>query len=308
MLDLSWERYVPLLEMKNNEIETILAEYDKTLRVSEFRAIQLGCKNSNFAVHTNKGTVLLRITNPTDLNNEAIAYDLMKNRINIPSLLFHTQREKMNVFVYQYIEGVSLQKHMIKSGQCDAALLKQVARAAAIIHNTPKEKTATLAKWDVPPYALWYDAFLDHPMVRKRLGEALRERILRLVLEKQELIPEIDRVQSLIHCDFRPANMLVDEKNQVFFVDWEGAWWGHSLADIGTFLRYRQFFGHRQRKLFEQTYQSYAERKLPENWFELSLFRDLVNPLQLLSAEQDAPLRDADLVQIIEGTLAFWGY
>lgn len=94
----------------------------------------------------------------------------------------------------------------------------------------------------------------------------------------------------------------------MFFVDWEGAWWGHSLADIGTFFRFRSFFNDTHINLFEQVYNSYARKKLPVNWFELSLFRDLVNPLQLLSSNQEAPLRNADLLNIIEGTLAYWGY
>ena len=81
---------------------------------------------------------------------------------------------------------------------------------------------------------------------------------------------------------------------------------GHSIADIGQFFRYRSFFNDTHFKLFEQIYNTFANRKLPDNWLELSLFRDLVNPLQLLSSNQEAPLRNVDLVNIIESTLAYW--
>jgi thiamine kinase-like enzyme len=308
MLDLSWERYMPVLRITRDEVKNAFTEYDHTITVSDFNAIQLGCKNSNFIVCTNKGRFLLRITDFTEFNNEVAAYELVKGKINIPNLLFHSMKQHMNIFIYQYINGVSLQKHIIENNQCPYSLLEQVAEASAIIHSTPAEKSAGLAELDVPPFAVWYKAFLDHPMLRARIGEEQCERIQRFVFNKQIFISQIDSIKSFVHSDFRPANMLVDEHNHVCIVDWEGACRGHSLADIGQFFRYRPFFNDTHMSLFEQVYNSYADRKLPGNWFELSLFRDLVNPLQLLSSNQDAPLRNADLITIIESILAYWNY
>lgn len=308
MLDLNWERSIPILYIKIDNIKNIFTEYDKTINISDFSAIKLGCRNSNYIVCTNKSKFLLRITNLNDFNNEINAYKLMKGKISIPSLLFHTTIHNMNIFIYQYINGVSLQKHIVANNQCDHFLLEQVAKASAIIHNTSKEKTVGLAEWDLPPYEVWYETFLENPMVRARIGEEKHERIQRLVFDKQEFISEIDSIKSFIHCDFRPANMLVNDNRQVYFVDWESACMGHSLADIGQFFRYRQFFDNTHINLFEQVYNSFANKKLPDNWFELSLFRDLVNPLQLLSSNQEAPLRNADLVNIIEGILKYWNY
>ena len=308
MLDLDWERSTPIVDMQTDEIKRILIEYDNTLTVTDFYAIRIGCRNSNYVVGTNKGKFLLRIAPITGLNNESIAYELVKDQINVPDLLFHTAERKASIFIYQYIDGVSLQKLMIESNQCDPSLLEQAARAAAVIHSIPKEKTLELAEFDVPPFEMWYECFLDNPVVKLRIGDETHGRIKRLVFEKQKLIPEIDRLKSLIHCDFRPANMLVDDHRQVFFVDWEAAWWGHSLADIGQLFRYRSFFKDTDIELFEQVYNTYAGRKLPDHWFELSIFRDLVNLLQLLSSQQEAPSRNSDLVNLIEGTLAYWGY
>lgn len=307
VLDLDWERSIPIMDVKLEQIINIFTEYDKEITISDFSAIQLGCRNSNFVVNTNKGKFLLRIANISDLNNEIIAYELMKDKINVPKLLFHTTKYNKRIFIYQYINGVSFQKLIIKSNQCDPSLLEQVARAAALIHNTPNEETTQLAEFDVPPFEMWFQYFLDNPIVKTQLDTELRERIHRLVLEKQELISEIDEYQSFIHCDFRPANMLVDENKQVFIVDWEAACIGHSLADIGQFFRYRFYFRDTHKKLFEKVYNTYSNRKLPYNWYELSLFRDLVNPLQLLSSNQEATYRNSDLINIIKETLAYWG-
>ena len=305
MLDLDWERSIPIIDFKLDELKSIFAEYDNKLTVTSFNAIQLGCRNSNFAVCTNKGKFLLRTTNSGDLNNERIAYELIKNKINVPNLLFYTAKQKVNIFIYQHINSVSLQKLIIESNQCEPILLEQVAKAAAIIHNTPKEKIIGLEEFDVPPFEMWYQYFINNPTVRARVGEVIYEKLQQLVLKNQKLISEIDAYKSFIHCDFRPANMLVDENKQVFFVDWESACTVHSLADIGQFLRYRHFFRETHIALFEQVYNTFANRKLPDNWFQLSLFRDLVNPLQMLSLKQESPVRNADLINIIEGTLAY---
>jgi len=309
VLDLDWERYVPISNMNIDDLKNIFAEYDKTIRILEFNLIQLGCKNSNFVVHTNKGEFLLRITNSSGFNNEILAYELVEDKINVPDLLFHTTKNNISIFIYQYINGVSLQKIIVENGQCDNALVEQVAKAAATIHNIPKENIIGFAEYNVPPFEIWYEYFLNSATTKMLMGEKMCKRVKQLVLDKNKFISEIDSYKSFIHCDFRPANMLVDEHNQVFFVDWESASTGHSLADIGQFLRYRSFFSETHIGLFEQTYNTFANRKFPDNWFELSLFRDLVNPLQLLSASnKDTPLRNADLISIVEGTLAYWNY
>lgn len=308
MLDLDWERSIPIINIQLDEIKDIFFEFDQTISVLDYNAIHLGCRNSNFVVDTNRDRYLLRLASMDELNNELVAYDLMKDKINIPSLLFHTTKEKRNIFIYQYISGVSLQQHIVENNRVEYDFIEQVAKASAIIHNTPKEIVTGLAEYEVPPFELWYQYFLENSRIRARLGEVICQRVQRLVIDKQKFISEINAYQSFIHCDFRPANMMVDENRQVYFVDWESASIGHSLADIGQFFRYRFFFNHTHIRLFEDTYNVFARKKLPNHWFELSLFRDLVNPLQMLSSNHEAPLRNEDLLKIIEGSLSFWGY
>ena len=306
MHDLDWERSKPILDIDVDEIVNIFSEYKKDILIIDFSPIQSGCRNSNYVVNTSKGKYLLRISDNSSFNNEITAFEIVKKRINVPDLLFYKTKSEYTYHIYQYINGVSLQEHIIDNGKCDNFLLEQVANTAAIIHNTPKEEANKLKTLDVPPYKIWYQVFLDNSTVRDRIGSKLYERIKQLVADKQELISQIDSYKSFIHGDFRPLNMLVDENRSIYFIDWEASWWGHTLADIGQFFRYRTFFSNEDIHLFEKIYNAYADKKLPSNWFELSLFRDLVNPLQLLSIKNETPLRNADLINVIEGILAFW--
>ena len=308
MLDLAWERTIPLLDVGIAEIRDIMNAFDPSITVADYSALNIGCKNSNFRVRTSKGAFLLRMTDIQGFNNEAAVYEMVKDKVCVPALLFQTTWNRSHCFVYRFIEGISLQRRIINDNRCDPSLLKQVAEAAAIIHNIPERETRNLARLDVPPYEVWYRAFMDQSTTKAKMGGELLERTRRLVSGKSVYISMIDNHRSLIHNDFRPANMLVDQQDRIWFVDWEGAWWGHSLADIGQFFRYRAFFRDAEYQMFAQTYNAVADNRLPEDWLDLSLFRDLVNLLQLLSVNQAAPQRDADLLRILESTLGHWGY
>jgi hypothetical protein len=100
MLDLDWERSMPILDVKIDELESIFTEYDNTLTVTDFNAIQLGCKNSNFVVCTSKGKFLLRIADKAGFNNEIIAYELVKGKIK-------------RIFLYTSILMVLLYKNVL---------------------------------------------------------------------------------------------------------------------------------------------------------------------------------------------------
>jgi thiamine kinase-like enzyme len=308
MLDLDWERSAPILDLGIDEMKKIFAEYDRALIITNFKIIQIGCKNSNYIVSADAGKYLLRITRRNDFSNEKAVFALLKDKINVPDLLFNAANDKINIFIYQYIYGDSLQKRIIESNECEYSLLEQVAEAAAVIHGIPQENASKLAALDVPPIEMWYEVFLNNPIVRQRLNDGIHKRIRKLIIDKQEFIPAIKRYRSLVHSDFRPANMIVDKHNQVYFVDWESAWRGYALVDIGQFFRYIQFFDDSHINLFKNTYSACANRDIPDNWFELSLFIDLVNLLQLLSIKQDAPLRNADLLNIINKKLEYFNY
>jgi thiamine kinase-like enzyme len=154
----------------------------------------------------------------------------------------------------------------------------------------------------------WYDLFLEKEIVTERIGPEIKNRIKKLIAEKQTCLQQIDQYISLVHSDFRPANMIIDRNNAVWIVDWEFAGYGHSVADIGQFFRYSNCFDRAQIKLFEDTYNSLAYRILPINWYELCKLRDLINPLQMLGESENYPLKYNDLRDVILDTLEYLGY
>lgn len=307
MPDLEWERSIEIQPTNYIELNRIFKRFDSTLTVLDYSIINLGCRNSNYKVVTNKGEYLLRISPVTEINNEKAACDLLYGVICMPKLLYCSSNNEVSIFIYEFIEGVPLQKLILENNRCETEVIKQAAKAAALIHNFKEDMLSGFAELKgIPPYELWCGYFLNNPFVKERLGNELLSKLNLCILKRSNMIPEIEGYTSLIHCDFRPANMLLDNNNRLFFVDWEYAGIGHSLADIGQFFRYRQYFNKTDMTIFENYYNEYSNIKLPVNWIELSLFRDLVNPLQMLSYKQEAPLKYGDLISIIKATVDYW--
>ncbi len=200
-----------------------------------------------------------------------------------------------------------MQDILIQRGECKDSIIVQVAESAAYIHNYDIEKKGDFDN-DYPPFFKWYDLFLQNEIASERIGEAIKERVRKLIAEKTECLYEIDKYISFTHSDFRPANMLMDKNNSVWIVDWEFSGFGHSLGDIGQFFRYENNFNQNQIKIFQEAYNNCSKKDLPYNWYELSKLRDLVNPLQMLGARENLPRKYSDLKDIVLKTLAFFGY
>lgn len=308
MLDLGWERSLPLIQADEDVIRECFGEYSASIRICRHTAITMGCRNSNYVIDTDQGRYLLRMAPAAELNNESAAYGAFHGKVPMPKLLYYTGKRNINLFIYEFVEGKPLQQLIVERNRCDAEFLAQAARAAAAIHNAGLDDIVGATFFDTPPFHTWYSLFMDNLQARARMGEELHTRLKKLVAGAQGMLDEIDRRHSAIHSDFRPANMIITNTGKLVVVDWEYLAFGHPLADIGQFFRYRQFFCEEDLFRFEDEYNRYANWRLPRDWAELSMLRDLVNPLQMLVAAEEQPAKNADLLKIILETVRHFGY
>ncbi len=310
-MDNLWERSIPFFELGLKEAETVFTKYDKHIKILNYIPINTGCRNSNYKVSTNYGYFFLRICPPNDISykKEIIISETFYGHVKIPKLLYVSEDNatKRTCLIYEYIPGASMQKMQIHNGKLEDDIITQVAKSAAYIHNSDILFDTKMNE-DYPPFLTWYDSFLDKEMVMERLGQDIQKRVKTMLASKKGDLYKIDTYMSFIHSDFRPANMLIDNNHSVWIVDWEFSGFGHRLADIGQFFRYTDYFYPKQTKLFEDVYNHYSNIKLPMNWYELSKLRDLVNPLQMLGANENLPKKYMDLKSLVIDTCNFFGY
>jgi serine/threonine protein kinase len=310
-MDDVWERSTPLYDLGTEEITSIIKEYDGYLELINYNPINIGCRNSNYKVVTNKGLLLLRIcpVNDESYKKEKIIHNVFYGNINIPKLLFVSEDNitQRICLIYEFILGISMQEVFAQKGKVEDSIIIQVAECASRIHSTKVIENGEFDT-DYPPFPTWYDLFLENEIVTKRIGVEIKNRVKMLLADYQRDLYEIDKYICFIHADFRPANMLIDENNKIWVVDWEFSGYGHALADIGQFFRYVNCFEPSQIRLFEGAYNCLSNTKLPSDWYKLSKLRDLANPLQMLGANENSPQKFADLRSLVIDTLTFFGY
>ena len=133
----------------------------------------------------------------------------------------------------------------------------------------------------------------------RRLGP---ERILALsALEPPQPHP---LAPSLVHCDFNPKNILINDEGKVTAIlDWEFAMVGDPLIDLGNFFRFPEDYAPQQMVQFESGYRE-AGGILPPDWKRQAQLHDLVSLVSFLDRPEDHPETFATALDRIDALLA----
>lgn len=183
-----------------------------------------------------------------------------------------------------------------------------VGRAAAAIHArrfpTWGFLDAALARSTPTPRAL--DALRAHAEDALRAGAGPRLGALadgvRAALDAEAAALDASCSPAvLVHADFKPANLKwVPAERAVLVLDWEFAWAGPALFDVGQLFRWDVAAPFERG--FVRAYRG-AGGGLPSEWRRVADAWDLVNLVGLLAAPGDHPIRDRDCVRRVRRTL-----
>ncbi|MCK9330166.1 MAG: aminoglycoside phosphotransferase family protein [Candidatus Cloacimonetes bacterium] len=298
----NWERSQKIIEISLTEVQITFPE----LKITSISSILNGCRNTNYIIHSTNHKYLLRLFSDKNelINNEINAYKLLHIYVNMPNLIAVGQILDYKYILYEFIEGEIFQSYIDFNKFVSEDCIRQVANNLALIHNAEINNCSLFVSFDLPPYNQWYSYFLSSLFLQKRLGKDLLKQVTGYLDANKIFFDEIESYQSLIHCDFRPANMILSSSQKLYIIDWEYSGKGHSLADIGQFFRYSRYFTQKNRDQFFEEYNRLAILKLPDNWYKLCRIRDLVNPLQLLGSEQEKPIMYKDLLNVVKDIIS----
>lgn len=145
---------------------------------------------------------------------------------------------------------------------------------------------------------------------REALGAVLAERWLRRIAEAAPALAVVDGARRLVHGDYNPKNLLVERAAGGWRVsgvlDWEFAFSGSPLADVGNLLRlvgaYPPRFGEGVRDGLAA-----AGMPLPDDWRLVARLLDTVALADLLArAEPGGPIH-GQVRALVVGRLAAGG-
>lgn len=114
----------------------------------------------------------------------------------------------------------------------------------------------------------------------------------------------------LVHGDFGGRNIIVapdaDGGWRVSgLIDWEKAFSGAALWDVGRLFRYAKRYSETFRRRFERSYCD-AGGTLPEDWWRTSSLLDATESVAILSEEQELPIVFAECRELVAAVIADW--
>ncbi len=128
---------------------------------------------------------------------------------------------------------------------------------------------------------------------RTRLGDTLANAIWRCLSTQAPRFRSLGAANCLVHGDLGGRNILVAPAGKGGWrisglVDWEEAFNGWALWDVGSLFRYPTRYGQAFREQFEEGYRG-AGGVLPEEWWETARLLDASRQVATLDGERERP-------------------
>ena len=308
-----WERTLPYVNIEKNIIQILLKGVLEPEQIKNITLINEGCRTTNYIIEDvfNKKFILKIFYEQNQSYKKEMELNLkLAGDIPLPKMCKFDKShyiDNREYIIYEFIEGQTLSNYIQKGNNIKEKFLIQSADALAKLHKIEYNFIGFLddrlnVKKKLPPLNTWYKSFLEGKSGTK-IGKLLKNRILYIVNKYKNDINSIDKTSRLVHGDFQGTNILVNNSGELCgILDWEFCMAGHPIADIGQFFRYNNY-SVEYIDIFEKEYNSKSTYKLPNNWYKLSKLRDMVNIIQLLNSDIDMPVKERELLYIIQRSL-----
>jgi len=285
-----------------------------------------GCANTNIKVEfEQRQPIVVRIylREKESLTREIALHHLLNKRIPMPEIYYSDDSCSLIDHPYAimgFADG-ELMRNIILSGNkndiADCAFsagiylnhLRQIKLKQGGFFQDNLEIRPFGSEEEYLPFA---QSCLKKDNVQESLGTKLVDQLNRLIEANQSYLPNKNNA-NLTHADFDPANMLVKKVNDHYqisaILDWEFAFSGSYLLDIGMFLRY----SHKLPEFYEERFIEGIVSKgeaLPVNWKKSAKLMDIICLLSLLywNPKSERPKLNQDAVSLLKHTVDHWDH
>jgi Ser/Thr protein kinase RdoA (MazF antagonist) len=293
--------------------------------LSNSAALSGGFSTTNLLLEFADGDrCVLRLSSQHEgLKMEADLLDYLSHKapeVPVPKVLWRAPEHfpaALGAFAMTYIEGHLLAR--IEDGLSTADcrdICEQLASVAARIHRLRFTQSGLLGPGPrvTEPFASYasgtvgfMQSCLDNANLQRRAGADRCQRLHHCLTHRPDLHePSVTR--QLCHSDFNQKNFLVrrnpNGRHQLTAVlDWEFAFSGSSVIDIGNLLRFEHESPAVESSWFADAYRA-AGGHLDKAWREQALFADLLAQCAFLINQEDLPNTFRTAIGVIDHTLA----
>lgn len=316
------ERRRAELHLSDRDLRAIVAEVEPGVSVRSARLLSGGLANTNYRVDTDRGPRVLRLVtrNPAGAEKEVLLLSELAGRgVPVPRLLGWSRSGPAPSLWLELLPGQTLEEALPSLDPRGAARLgRELGAALARIHAwrfeeagdlVAREGALVVSPWELPGEGSLLKRFVDYCLESTPAGERLGA----LAPQVRALVEEAGRRWEpphpcLVHADFKPCNLFVNEGPQGWelsgILDWEFAHAGSPFSDYGNLFRSRS---PALPEGFEAGFVAGLGEEgveLPRDWRARRACVDLTSALDFLGSERDLPQRHAACLAQVRATLA----
>ena len=283
-----WERPADLQSLDRGAVAARIGPTEEPLEL-----MAGGLANLNIRVGERR---LLRIyrRDAAELGKEAWLLDQPWRGFRVPKVLEIGADFLLLEFVPSRYEGVAQQGAAV--GRALAEIHQQRHRTAGFLRSNG---TVGAPMTDLVAAATAHlEALADYP------HPALREEILAMLTGVRDELRTHGDEPVLLHGDFKAANLRLTGEGELLVLDWEFAYAGPALMDVGQLFRWQPAKDFEQ--AFVAAYRA-AGGTLPDDWCIWASVFDLINLGGLLAAAAVGSRRAADLASRVATTARLLG-
>lgn len=321
-----WER-PPRVELRLEELALLIEPAFPSQRVRRYAILTAGLANTSYRFEVegeSRGYVLRIHTRDSDAAGKELA--LMRllaaqpaPRVPLAPLIYsdpEPRRGKHPYSIWGFVDGTLLQdlfrtlpaRELVQiAAECGCVLAAiathrfdrcgELGPALEIVHEygRPSEFVPEMVH-----------RALFEGRAGARLGHRLRDELWRVVEQTAPLLTRIDDGYALVHADYKRSNLLMRQDDRGWTVaavlDWEFAFAGPPLIDVGLFLRAGDALPAGFREAFVSALAA-AGGELPEEWLALSRLLDLTSQMTFLDEPRDRPRVFAETTAVVKETV-----
>jgi aminoglycoside phosphotransferase (APT) family kinase protein len=229
---------------------------------------------------------------------ERSVLERVRSSVPAPDVVFASEGRadfRFPFIVYRWIDGLTLNEcRRREPASVMVSLAEPLGRLAACVATV--EPSADLCSLTVGDALRTADERLRYGPARARLGPPLAEQLRARFDQFAPRLEEADRTHRLAHGDFGGRNILVtaspgggSEWRIAALLDWEQAFAGATLWDVGSFFRYTRRYTADFRERFAIGYREVGGT-LAHDWHVMARLLDGTRLVAILSEARDLPI------------------
>lgn len=263
-------------------ISSFLESVGPHLTIHDVELCTAGKSNTNFKLTLSDGSLyILRLYANSKPEQDAYIFELVKDIVPVPELL--AQGPKWAIL--SFLPGKLLSACPQAVDEAATAL----AHLATIQFHAPGQlhTDGSIAPFGFGGLSGYISQQLNHPDVQHWLSPECLTHLQQLQHQEVSLLQDLDAETGLVHGDFNPTNILIQNGQVSGILDWDYCHAGTPYMDIGNLLRHTPIHHHQQIKAGLER----GGMALPKDWQQRAKWADLTSQLEFLTSRRSGAFK-----------------